>query len=211
MTTETQAGPQWTLVGSRRSPYVRKVRVAAEELGLARSLALREVFVTARRAEAVEGNPHPLGQIPALIAEQGEVIFDSLVICEWLCLRAEGALFDRGEGRVTVLVRHALAQTLTDMLVRLFSEQNRAGDGPISQYGTAFETRLRQGWDTMERNAGDWMSGPFDMGQIAAAVMLAYADFRHDRLGWREGRAQLAQWHADVSRRKSMQQTVFQS
>ena len=67
------------------SPFVRKVMVVAHELGLAgkdRTAGHRVVSpVTTNAALAGE---NPLMKIPAPVTDEGEVLFDSLVICEYL-------------------------------------------------------------------------------------------------------------------------------
>jgi hypothetical protein len=42
------------------------------------------------------------------------------------------------------------------------------------------------------------------LGSISVAAALAYIDFRHGDLGWRNGRSKLADWFADFSSRPSM-------
>src|SRR5258707_103437 len=69
---------------SATSPFVRKCLVGAQELGLR------------GRIELVPATPHPvdrdraviahnpLGKIPTLIADDGTVLYDSRVICDYL-------------------------------------------------------------------------------------------------------------------------------
>ena len=69
------------LLYSSMSPFARKVRVVAFELGLADRLAL--VVAAPYTDEAVRAI-NPLSKIPVLIPEDGVAIFDSPVICEYL-------------------------------------------------------------------------------------------------------------------------------
>ena len=62
------------------SPYSRKVRLALAERRLAFELKLEKVWD--RRPEYLAVNP--AGQVPTLIEEDGTVIPDSNVICEYL-------------------------------------------------------------------------------------------------------------------------------
>ncbi|MEE8623249.1 MAG: glutathione S-transferase N-terminal domain-containing protein, partial [Alphaproteobacteria bacterium] len=71
------------------SPYVRKVTVTLIETGLE------------DRVERIPTNPHdpetdiatvnPLGKVPTLITDDGEVLVDSPVICEYLDSLHDGA------------------------------------------------------------------------------------------------------------------------
>jgi glutathione S-transferase len=67
---------------SPASPYVRKCLVLAHEAGLAGRI---ETVPTAT-ADPASGlaKDNPLGKIPALILKDGQVLFDSPVICEYL-------------------------------------------------------------------------------------------------------------------------------
>jgi glutathione S-transferase len=95
-----------------QSPFARKVRAAAIELGLDDRIELEY-------AEVVPGQPspayaqsyNPLRKIPALVTEAGETIYDSTVICEYLdALAGGGVLIPRDASRRwRVLTNHALA------------------------------------------------------------------------------------------------------
>ncbi len=72
------------LLYQTHSPYARKVLVAAHEMGLHASLTVvhHETSPT-RRNEAVFAL-NPLGKVPVLMCDDGAVLFDSNVICEYL-------------------------------------------------------------------------------------------------------------------------------
>ncbi len=69
---------------SPRSPFVRKVMVVVHELGLAdRITCVRTVAASTKpHAELMQDNP--LSKIPTLVLDDGTVIYDSPVICEYL-------------------------------------------------------------------------------------------------------------------------------
>ena len=72
------------LYHSTTSPYVRKVMVAAIELGLADRIetVAAKVSPIVRTAPVIADNP--LGKLPTLITDDGMVLFDSRVILEYL-------------------------------------------------------------------------------------------------------------------------------
>jgi len=74
------------------SPFVRKCLVSAHELGLRERLELVPAapHPVSRDRTLVASNP--LGKIPTLITDDGAVLYDSRVICEYLNALAEGAL-----------------------------------------------------------------------------------------------------------------------
>ena len=188
--------------GSPPSPFVRKVRVVALELGL--DLAL-ETVATATSAELPAANP--LGKIPTLIRDEGPPIFDSAVIVGYLDALAGGGRLipSSGEGRWRALTLEALADGLCDAAVWRRGEMARpAGDG----HADALEKQARvvtRSLDALERQSGTF-SG-FGIGEIAAACALGYLDFRFAAEPWRPGRPGLTAWFAAVSQRPSMQST----
>ena len=69
---------------SPRSPFVRKVMIAAHERGLVdRIVCVRTIAaMTKPHAELMADNP--LSKIPTLVLDDGLVLYDSPVICEYL-------------------------------------------------------------------------------------------------------------------------------
>ena len=67
---------------SPTSPYVRKVTVMAHEAGLDHRFELVATNVWDTASDI--GADNPLGKVPALILDDGTVLFDSPVICEYL-------------------------------------------------------------------------------------------------------------------------------
>ena len=70
------------LYHSPASPYARKVRVCAIECGLEAQLEL--VLATPHDADDHLHQINPLGRVPALVTDEGWVLVDSPVICEYL-------------------------------------------------------------------------------------------------------------------------------
>ena len=69
---------------SPRSPFVRKVMIAAHELGLADRIdTVRTVVRMGRPNEALLPD-NPLSKIPTLVLDDGRTLFDSLTIIEYL-------------------------------------------------------------------------------------------------------------------------------
>ena len=72
------------LLWSSRSPFVRKVMVAAHEVGLADRIRTERVVVAANKPNADVMAVNPLNKIPTLVLDDGTVLYDSRVICEYL-------------------------------------------------------------------------------------------------------------------------------
>src|ERR1700709_349074 len=116
------------LTFSPSSPFARKVRIAAIELGLIDRIE----FVA---ATVVPGQPNdeyskitPLKKLPALIADNGELIVDSYVIVEYLDELAGGGKLIPASGATRWRVKsdHSLLQGMLDsMLLRRYERMVR--------------------------------------------------------------------------------------
>ncbi|MGH6953014.1 MAG: glutathione S-transferase N-terminal domain-containing protein, partial [Alphaproteobacteria bacterium] len=93
---------------SPTSPYVRKVLAAAIESGLDKGIERVPVNFTDPKSDLPQQNP--LGKVPTLVTDEGETLFDSPVICEYLDSKSAGAkLFPReGAARWKALRLQAL-------------------------------------------------------------------------------------------------------
>lgn len=103
---------------SPKSPFVRKVMIAAHECGLADRIELvRNVAAMARPNAAIMVD-NPLGKAPTLKLDSGVVLYDSTVICEYLDDLATRTASDRplfpndDAGRWDALRRNALGSGL---------------------------------------------------------------------------------------------------
>src|SRR5580658_2233392 len=101
------------------SPYVRKVMVVAHELGFAGRIELLSTAVSPVETNATLAAENPLMKIPALTTDDGEVLFDSPVICEYLDSLAGGdKVFPAtGKARWTALRQQALGDGILDALI----------------------------------------------------------------------------------------------
>jgi glutathione S-transferase len=68
------------LVGQYDSPYVRRVAVSLRVLGFEHEHDTRSVFADFDAMRAI----NPLGRIPSLVLDDGEVLIDSAAILDWL-------------------------------------------------------------------------------------------------------------------------------
>jgi glutathione S-transferase len=61
--------------------------------------------------------------------------------------------------------------------------------------------------DTLEQHEA--VHSPPRIGEVAAACLLSYLDFRWPSLDWRAGRPRLAAWLGEMERRPSLQRTRY--
>src|SRR2546421_8782899 len=68
---------------SPRSPYVRKVLIAAHETGIAEGIEKVRTVVAAAEPNVELMKENPQSRLPTLRLADGTVIYDSVVICEY--------------------------------------------------------------------------------------------------------------------------------
>jgi glutathione S-transferase len=190
------------------SPFGRKVAVVAHETGLASRIEIRDQAVSPVSPNDAVAAANPLGKIPCLITDNGEALYDSRVIAEYLDgLHGGARLFPAGgEARWRTLRRQALGDGIMDAAVAARYEavlrpEAYRWDGWIEGQ----KRKVARGLDRLEAEAADLDS--VDIGLIAAGCALGYLDFRYPDWPWRPGRPRLAAWFERFDTRASMQQT----
>lgn len=196
------------LYWSPRSPFVRKVMVCAHELGIAERIEKVYALVSSRSANAEVMQTSPLGRIPALVKDDGGVLYDSAVICEYLDHAFGGArLFPRNTKRWDALRRHALADGLLETLVRWLDERNRPAERQSAETLAAYVAKVEAGLTAADRDAAARTGEP-DIGDLTLGVVLGYLDFRYSDLHWRTRHTGLARWFEVFGERPSMRATA---
>jgi len=195
------------LLYSTGSPFARKVRIVAIELGLEASLELIVVNALAETDKIISSNP--LGKIPALITETGEAWFDSPVICEMLQDRVGGHAIipESGAERLKALQLQSLADGIMDAAVSSIMEKRRPDREPSPFWLSRWSNAIDNGLDLMESECGHW-TGVFAIGQISCACALGYLAFRMPELNWAGSRPALASWWDQVQERHSVKVSV---
>jgi glutathione S-transferase len=192
---------------SPRSPFVRKVMVVTHELGITdRITRVRTVAATTKpHAELMQDNP--LSKIPTLVLDDGTVIYDSPVICEYLDGLSGAPKLHPAEpkARLVALRRQALGDGFLDLLVLLRDERLRAD--PSDAHKTSAAVRKAAVLNSLDAEAAALSAAPFGIGHIAIGCALSYLDFRYADEDWRKDHPRIAGWHASFAARPSVRAT----
>lgn len=190
------------LFTSDTSPYGRKVRIVLAEKGLAGDVELVAQSPFDQDVAALQA-ANPLGKIPVLVLDDGQALYDSRVICEYLDEVGPGPrLMPRDATRFEVMRRQALADGVMDAAFSFVMEHRRPEAQRAPDWLMRWRANILRGTAAMEARE------TFDLGQIAAAAALGYLDFRLPDIGWRDGAPKIAAWWADVRDRKSVKGTA---
>jgi glutathione S-transferase len=192
---------------SPRSPFVRKVMIVAHEAGLADRMTLVRTVAATTKPHPELMRDNPLSKIPTLVLDDGTVLYDSPVICEYLDRMHGGQkLFPPdGAARMTALRRQALGDGFLDFLLLWRDERARAqpSDAHLASYAAKRKSTLA----AIDREVDDLAGSAFSIGHIALGCALGYLDFRFAAEDWRGDHPRLARWHADFRARPSVQAT----
>jgi len=197
------------LYWSSRSPFVRKVMIAAHECGIAGQIVCERTLVMMTRPNRDLLPVNPLGKIPTLVLDDGSALYDSTVICEYLDSLHDGPrLFPKsGPARWTALRQHALGNNLLDNLVLWRNELQRPRPQQSAETLAAFDLKVRNAIDALDREADALAAEAVNIGHVAIGCALGYIDFRFAEMGWRKGHERLSNWYRAFAQRPSMLDT----
>ena len=194
---------------SAASPYVRKVSVAAIELGLESRIERVPAAASPVARDENVARANPTGKVPTMLLADGTVLFDSVVICEYLDSLGEPRLFPpAGPERFRTLREHALGDGILD--AALLARYETAMRPAELRWQAWLEGQLRKvtsGIDVVEAQCAGY-GERFDIGTLTLACALGYVDFRFPDLQWRTGRPAATRWYERVSARPSLRDTV---
>jgi len=192
---------------SPTSPYVRKVVVTAIELGL--DERIERILTNTRDPNSGLKRDNPLSKVPALILDDGAVLYDSPVICDYLASLSPTTtlLPPAGPERWTALRRQALADGILDAAILAMLESRRPDGERSPAFAKAQKGKITAALDALEGEAAT-LAGEVTIGAIAVGCALGYLDFRFPDDDWRRDRPALAAWYATFAERPSMVASV---
>ena len=213
------------LYGSLTSPYVRKLRILLREKGIPCEFVQADAWA----ADSPVPRLNPLGKVPVLERNDGNALYDSPVILEYLdSLKAPALLAPAGEDRWAMLRLQALADGILDATVTRLLESRRpqpqqSPDNIKRQEekiaralafadsvpkGGAYLMQNRFADGTEARAVGQgWPGDGFTVADLCLGVALEYVDFRYPH-DWRSKHPRLALWLAGISTRPAFAETL---
>ncbi len=194
------------LIASKTSPYARKVRIVLAERHLDADLMEENVWVADSKIQLY----NPLGKIPALVLDDGTVLYDSRVIVEYLDGMTPGARLipDNNRDRAMVKRWEALGDGIADAGIAIFLERKRPKEQQSQDWITRQFGKLECAIATAARELGErkFCHGDvFSLADISLACGLLWVSFRMPEVNWRETYPGLAAW---VSRMELRQEFI---
>ena len=195
------------LVGSRTSPYVRKIRVVLAERGLPYEF----VEESAWSVDTTVPRYNPLNKVPALVLDNGESIYDSAVISEYLDA-ISGSVLIPGDAVERARVRRgeALGDGLADAGITAFLERKREVSRQDPSWIGRQLDKVNSSINVISKELGRnaFLGGDkLNLADIACGCALFWAEFRMPELGWRESDSALRGWAERLEARPSFSAT----
>ena len=195
---------------SPASPFARKVRIAAIELGLIDKIEFTPVTVAPGTLNEEYSRITPLKKLPVLILDNGDVLLDSYVIVEYLDELAGGGKLIPASGAAKWRVKtdHSLLQgMLESMLLCRYEGMVRP---EALRWKAWSDDHWNRAWTGMARFEArdDVLNGPLTIAQIGLVCVLGYADFRFADSGWRKAYPKLDKFHQKMLERPSIKISV---
>jgi len=194
------------LTFSPASPFARKVRITAIELGLIGRIEFVPTTVVPGTPNEEYSKIYPMKKLPALILDNGDVIVDSYVIVEYLDELAGGGKLIPASGALRWKVKsdHSLLQGMLDSML-LCRYENMVRPEALRWMAWS-DDHWNRAWKGMSRfeQQPDMLSRPLDISQIALTCVLGYADFRFADCGWRKAYPKLDAFHQKMLERPSV-------
>ena len=148
---------------SSASPYARKVIVVAHELGLDRRIELVPANVVPLKPEPTISKANPLAKVPTLVTDEGEPLYDSAVITEYLELlgTSRKVIPPSGPARWRVKRLEALGDGMTDAgILCRYEITMRPAEKQSSDWIAGQTAKVNQALDQLEQEAPGFGAEP---------------------------------------------------
>lgn len=191
---------------SPRSPFVRKVMIAAHEAGVAERLDLVRTVVAPDAPNLGLLSENPLGKIPTLTLADGRSLYDSTVIVEYFAIISPDCnlLPTHRDARLSTLRQQSLGDGILDLMLLWLGQRWL----PEHQQSKALLSANLVKFDALVKQLGCeeeiLRSRPFDVGHISIGCALSYIRFRFPDLSWADYQPALGRWLAEFERRPSV-------
>jgi glutathione S-transferase len=194
------------LVGSKTSPYVRKIRVLLAEKQLGYEFIEENPWSAQTRVTLY----NPLTKVPALVLDDGELLYDSRVIAEYVDA-LPGAQFIPAPlpERVRVRRDEALGDGIADAGIAIFLERKREAARQDPAWIARQRGKVEAGLAMLAKSVAARPAGGaprVTLGDIACGCALFWLEFRLPEFRWRDDPG-LKSWAENLESRASFAAT----
>ena len=192
------------LYGGASSPYVRKCRVAARELGIVEQVEEAPMPTYGSDPNTPLAAMNPSVRVPTLELDNGEHLYDSRIILRYLNELADGNLYPASDWAMQR--RESQAEGMIDAALLSRGEVMRPAELKSDAFIALQARKINNALDALAQQVGDLQN--IDAAAIGTGCALGYLDFRFAEWGWRDSHPALAQWFEVFNARPSMRSTM---
>lgn len=197
------------LIGSYTSPFVRKISIMMLEKGI----IFEFVNASPYSDESHVPQYNPLGKVPALVADDQQIWFDSSIIAEFLELRGDAPALLPDDPLAALHIRQLekLADGVSDAALVIVREQLRPGDLQSEEVLLRNREKIQRSLDMLEKNAAEKKhlnSEQVNLADIAVGCMIGYLNFRRVVPNWCVNRPALVKLAETLFKRESFARTT---
>lgn len=192
------------------SPYARKVRIVAAEKHI--DVQLQEVVLSS--PDCPVKNYNPLGKVPVLVLADGDALYDSRVIAEYLDNRTPLAHLIPKDNSTKSAVRRweALADGVCDAAVAVMLEQRKPDTMQDATFISKQMDKVIRGLTVLNNDLGQnkWcVDDSFSLADIAVGCTLGYLGLRFSQvINLAEDYANLDRLQTSLLQRQSFKDTL---
>ena len=197
------------LIASTTSPYARKVRIVLVEKKIECDLVEESPWTP----ESTVPGYNPLGKVPVLVLDDGNALFDSRVIVEYLdtVSPVSRLIPEPSRQRIAVKRWEALADGICDSAVAIVLESRRPARQQDKELLARQRGKIDLGLKELARELEDraWCNGEaYSLADIATGCALGYLDLRHPSVDWRGTYPNLVKLADKLAKRPSFAETA---
>ncbi|MEQ8399285.1 MAG: glutathione S-transferase N-terminal domain-containing protein [Gammaproteobacteria bacterium] len=197
------------LLSAAPSPYARKVRIALAEKGLPFELVTEVPW----NADTTTSLYNPLEKLPVLILEDGETVYESRFILEWLEVKhPEPPLLSADpDQRLAARRLEVLVDGMLDAFLLHFWERRRPEAYRSTPWMARQMRKIEGGMRELDRlvpATGFCVGNRFGLGDIVVGTALDYLQLRFPEYPWQNAYPKLVDVLQRLSERESFRTTV---
>ena len=197
------------LISSLTTPFGRKVRIVLLEKKIPHTLEVDIPWKTDTKVPEY----NPLGKVPVLVLKDGQTLFDSRVIVEYLDHVSPVSQLIPQDPAWKIYARkiEALADGITEAAAAVYLEKRRSMERQDPDWIARQQGKIFRGLEALAEELGEnanFIENRLSLPDIAVGCMLGYLDFRFPQISWREAHPNLVKLAEKLNARTSFQETV---
>lgn len=197
------------LISATPSPYARKIRIALAEKNIPFELMTEIPWNSTTRTPLY----NPLEKLPVLLLEDGDSVYESRFILEWLEVHyPDPPMLPSGiDDRLAARKVEVVCDGVCDAIVLLFWERYRAAEHRSTEWMARQLRKVDGGMRALAEWAEDRefvIGDRFGLADIAVGTVCGYLDVRFAEFPWRIRHPNLATLSDRLERRPSFQGSV---